>query len=404
MATASHSPTPEELMAYLDGEAPADEAARVRAHMADCIECRRLADDLGRVTRETAQWQVGPAPATLRAPAAVIPPVVRRFAVWRSRAFQLAAAAAVFLAVALVPPLVKFRQSPASEAASFPTVPGDSSVRGVLDGRARDQGGAGAAIGGRPREAGQAGKMRTYVPAKTVAESMNQVVSAPVQHVIRTATLTIVAANFDAARPAIERLVAGASGFIEQMSADVAAGAARSLHGTLRVPADRLNDTVEALRKLGQVTQDAVGSDDVTDQVVDLDARLASGRATERRLADLLKNRTGKLSDVLEVEREMTRVRLEIEQLDAQRTNIGKRVTYATVTLTIVEERKAGLDAGPLSLASRLRVATADGLQTAVESIVGTVLFLLRIGPTLSVWLLVAAAAWLVRRRWASAA
>jgi hypothetical protein len=384
-------------MAYLDGEAPVDEAARVRAHMADCIECRRLADDLGSVSREAARWQVDSAPATLRAPAAVIPPVVRRFATWRSR-FPLAAAAALFLAVTvLVVPLVKFRQSPAAEAASFPSPPD-------LDATTAVSRPGSAVMGGRSRGQGQAGKPQTFVAARTAGASMNQVASAPGQHIIRTATLTIVAANFDAARPEIERLVAGAGGFIEQMSADVAPGAARSLRGTLRVPADRLNDTVEALRKLGQVTQDAVGSDDVTDQVVDLDARLASGRATERRLADLLKNRTGKLSDVLEVEREMTRVRLEIEQLDAQRTNIGKRVTYATVTLTIAEERKAGLDAGPLSLASRLRVATADGLETALESVVGTMLFLLRIGPTLSVWLLVAAAVWLVRRARASAA
>jgi hypothetical protein len=100
----------------------------------------------------------------------------------------------------------------------------------------------------------------------------------------------------------------------------------------------------------------------------------------------------------------MTRVRLEIERLDAQRTNIGKRVTYAAVTIEVMEERKAGLDSGPLSLASRIRIASADGLESALESIVGTVLFLLRIGPTLMVWGLVVVAAWLVRRARASAA
>ena len=64
---------------------------------------------------------------------------------------------------------------------------------------------------------------------------------------------------------------------------------------------------------------------------MDLDARLASARATEKRLTELLANRTGRLSDVLDVERELARVRLDIERLDAEKTNIGRRVTYATI-------------------------------------------------------------------------
>ena len=71
---------------------------------------------------------------------------------------------------------------------------------------------------------------------------------------------------------------------------------------------------------------------------------------------------------MLEVERELTRVRLDIERLDAEKTNIGRRVTYATIDVTISEERKAGLD-GPLSLATRIRIAAADGLESALESV-----------------------------------
>ena len=136
------------------------------------------------------------------------------------------------------------------------------------------------------------------------------------------------------------------------------------LRGTLRVPGDRLADALARLRQLGQVVEDTQGSQDVTDQIVDLDARLASARATEQRLTELLQNRTGKLSDVLEVERELTRVRLDIERLDAEKTNVGRRVSYATIDVTIREERKAGLDAGPLSLTTRIRIAAADGARS----------------------------------------
>jgi hypothetical protein len=167
----------------------------------------------------------------------------------------------------------------------------------------------------------------------------------------------------------------------------------------LRVPGERLADALARLRQLGQVVEDTQGSEDVTDQIVDLGARLASAHATEQRLTELLRHRTGKLSDVLEVERELARVRLDIERLDAEKTNVGRRVSYAAIGVTITEERKAGLDPGPLSLATRIRIAAADGLESALETIALTVLFLLRAGPSLVLWGAAGVSIWLVLRR-----
>jgi hypothetical protein len=188
-------------------------------------------------------------------------------------------------------------------------------------------------------------------------------------------------------------------GFLDQITVKGAPGAARTLNGSLRVPAARLGDALTRLRQLGQVTEDSQGSQDVTDQLVDLDTRLANARATEQRLNEILKNRTGKLSDVLQVEQQISRVRLEIEQMDAQRVNTGRQVTYATIALEINEIRKAGLETGPLSLTTRLRVAAADGLESALESVVSAVLFALRAGPSAALWVGAAAGVWFVTRR-----
>lgn len=174
---------------------------------------------------------------------------------------------------------------------------------------------------------------------------------------------------------------------------------ARELRGTVRVPGDHMAAALTRLRQIGQAVEDTQGSQDVTDHIVDLDARLASARATEQRLKELLQTRTGKLSDVLEVERELTRVRLDIERLDAEKTNAGRRVSYATIDVTIREERKAGLEAGPLPISTRLRIAAADGLAAAIESLAVTTLFLLRAGPTLLLWGVAAAAGWLLLRQ-----
>jgi hypothetical protein len=230
-----------------------------------------------------------------------------------------------------------------------------------------------------------------------VTETSN-VAASRTPSVIHTATLQIVARDFGGVRSAVEGVVTQAAGFIDQMTITGDTSTARMLRGTLRVPGDRLAAALAQLRQLGQVTEDTQGSQDVTDQIVDLDARLSSARATEQRLTELLRNRTAKLSDVLEVERELARVRLDIERLDAEKANVGRRVSYATIAVTITEERKAGLDGGPLSLATRMRVAAADGLETAIESVTLAALFVLRAGPSLLFWGALAGVIWLTGR------
>ncbi len=106
---------------------------------------------------------------------------------------------------------------------------------------------------------------------------------------------------------------------------------------------------------------------------------------------------------VLEAEREIARVREEIERLDAQRTNLDRRVTYATVTLDVVEEPKAAMDMGPLPVPARLRNAFVDGIRFAVENLLGLSLTLLNVAPTAIVWigLLFFPARFIIRRTWA---
>jgi hypothetical protein len=216
--------------------------------------------------------------------------------------------------------------------------------------------------------------------------------------VIRTASLQIVAKDFTNVRSAVEAIVSGHAGFIDHMTVTGDTSSARTLRGTLRVPADRMAAVLTQLRAMGQVVEDTQGSHDVTDQIVDLDARITSARATEVRLVQLIRERTGKLSDVLEVERELTRVRLDIERLMAEKTNLDRRVSYTTIDVTITEERKASID-GPLSLATRIRIAAADGVEAAFETVAAMILLILRAGPTLILWAIVVATGWLLVRR-----
>jgi hypothetical protein len=154
------------------------------------------------------------------------------------------------------------------------------------------------------------------------------------------------------------------------------------------------------LRTLGRVQEESLGSDDVTESFRDLGLRTANARREEQRLVELLTRRTGDLSDVLAVERELARVRLDIERMEAETRATRQRVDFARVTLTVQEQYRADLAIGRLPLNLRFKNAIVDGLRGAMESLLATALFVLQVAPVIIVWglLLFFPARWAWRR------
>jgi len=359
-------------MEYVDGEGTPAARAGIEAHLAACPTCQAVAAGQRTLSRDLAGWRITPAPGSLKAPntaAAVVRPW------WRPTPYVMAglSVAAVILIIASYQAR---RTTPRSVNAASRTM-NESIVQ--------------------PAKVTANGGLPVVEQVAPVPEGQNKASHGPA--VIRTATLQIIAKDFSQVRSAVELILDSTGGFADQLGLSADPGSARVLRGTLRVPGTRLTDVLARLRALGQVAQDQQNAQDVADQLVDLDARLRNARATEQRLTDLLKNRTGKLTDVLEVEQELTRVRLDIERLDAEKTNMNRRVAYATIDLTISEERKAGLDPGPLPLLTQLRIAAADGLQTVVDTTVGIALFTLRAGPSLLLWAMAGVTIWTIYKR-----
>jgi len=205
--------------------------------------------------------------------------------------------------------------------------------------------------------------------------------------IIRHATLAVLTKEFDAARASLENLVKAHNGYFGQLDVAEPAGAGRALTATVRVPAAQLDATLVELRKLGHVQQENQTADDITGQYVDLTARLSNARETEKRLVEILRERTGKVGDVLQVEREIARTRQEIEQMDAERKTLENQVQYAAVDLSITEEYKTPLEpAAAPSLGTRINNAAVGGVREAAETIIGWVLWLLGAGPSLLLW------------------
>ncbi len=117
--------------------------------------------------------------------------------------------------------------------------------------------------------------------------------------IIRTAQLSVITKEFDKARANLETILKRHRGYVGELKAGGSTGSGRTLTATLRVPADQLDATLTEVKALGRVESESQSGQDVTSQYVDLEARLTNARNTEQRLTDLLRNRTGKLSDIL---------------------------------------------------------------------------------------------------------
>lgn len=155
---------------------------------------------------------------------------------------------------------------------------------------------------------------------------------------------------------------------------------------TLRIPATSLTSVLDALRLEGELLHESLGGQDVTDQYVDLSARLRSQQTLETRLLDIL-DKVQSVEEALKVETELTRVRTEIERLDAQRRTMEDRVALATVDLVVSSPvRHNALPAETVT--SKLDRALDDakaifvGVVTGLIRVLGGVLpFLLLFGP-----------------------
>ena len=399
MTAAEHPIQPEELMAWLDGEIAPEERPRIERHVAACDACQALAADLRGVSHDLTRWAVDQAPRTLTArrdsPATAPEPAAVGAAVagtsppaWQlrsNRPWLAAAAALVIVAIGSGLLISRARQNADAKrlhaAAEISASPGEAAARPGRDGQTPAQ--SGRTVGG-------------SAPAAPVAIQPSIPPAGPM--IARTATLRIISRDFDTVRPRLDRMLSDVNGFAARIDTAGARGEPRALSAVLHVPVDRLAHALTAIKALGQVISESQTGDDVTEHAVDLDARLLNSRNTEKRLLDVMQRSTGKVGDILEAEREIARVRGEIESMDAQRRNLAQRVTYATVSLDVREEQKASLDLGPSSVSTQLRNAIVDGFGAASSSMVAATLFVARTAPVLLLWGLVLA--WPVRLLW----
>jgi hypothetical protein len=409
MSRLDHSTEQEEIMAYLDGELPAGEAAQAAAHLKECRPCQQFAAELRTISQNMMDWEVAPFERELDGRVLTAlqeresveeDRADRRRSVWRNawdiprwRRWNWATAAAGIAILLVGGELLRVRYA-APETLSKPLIvaeqnqdrmaissrapaqtPTQEEVRRRQEAQfasslAIDKGDAAGVVGGVPG----------YVPSAPGASPANQTMIA------HTADLTITTQNFQAGRARVEEILRQQGGYVGEMNISSPADAEPKLTAVLRVPADRLLVTIAELKKLGHVQSESQAGEEVISQYVDLQARLTNARNTEQRLTELLRTRTGKLEEVVAVEEKLSQVREEIERMEAENKALTKRVDFATLNLSLSEEHRAQMQMVPRSVGTQFRNAAVEGYRSVVDSIVSLLLFLMSWGPTLLLW------------------
>jgi len=186
--------------------------------------------------------------------------------------------------------------------------------------------------------------------------------------IIRTGSAVIEVDSLEPAIAAVHRLATSLGGIVGNTSLNSGDYQVRSATIELRIPSARFNEALEGLQPLGKVESVHSNAQDVSEEFVDVSARVANAKRLEERLIALLANRTGKLEEVLAVERELARIREEIERYEGRIRFLQTRVATSTLTVTVHE-------AEPLVRSSPGRNVIAESFKQAWRNFVSFVAF-----------------------------
>lgn len=265
-----------------------------------------------------------------------------------------------------------------------------------------------SAAGGEMSPAENAAETKSVAPGSPVNDSASDAVTATAQlvkaaaavprKIIYNATVDLVSDNFSSAQQSLLRLVKTHRGYISETNVSGTTGAPRQGSWKVRIPAVQFEAFMTAVSKLGELQTTHTDSQDVTEEFYDLQARISNKQVEEKRLVEHLKKSTGKLSEILQVEKELSRVRGEIEQMQGRLRLLANLTSLTTVTVSI-REVKDYVPPKPATFGTQIARTFQESLGQLGNFGQGIVLLIVALAPWLLVLLAIAVPVWGMARR-----
>ena len=181
------------------------------------------------------------------------------------------------------------------------------------------------------------------------------------RRIIYEAEINLVVKNMAETETQISKLLKQFDGYVGESNVDRRQGEHLTGHWKVRVPATQFDSFLEGVSKLGVAESRKQTAQDVTAEFVDLEAQIVNKKRLEERIVALLKDTSGKIKDVIEVEHELARVRGEIEQMEGRLRYLANRTDLTTISIFAREEENYVPPAAP-TFANRITQAWDSSL------------------------------------------
>ncbi len=249
------------------------------------------------------------------------------------------------------------------------------------------------------------GMMAKGAPAPAAAdrpESAAPIPPAVDRKIVYNARVEMNVIDLTASEKALKELVAQTKGYISETDVSGNTGSKRRGTWKARIPVEGFSDFLSAVIKLGELQTNHTDSQDVTAEYYDVDARIKNKLQEEVRLKKILDEAAGKLKDILEVEKEITRVRGEVEQMQGRLRVLASLSSLSTVTITMAEVETFKPVERP-TFAQLIARTFRESTERLTMYLGNIVLAIVDFIPWLTLWVPALAALWVairVVRRW----
>ena len=203
--------------------------------------------------------------------------------------------------------------------------------------------------------------------------------------IIRNADITIEVASTNDAQHRVTSIAEAHGGFVvtaeaKQRESNDPSRRILDFKLVVRVPSDQFGVTLDEIKSLASSTpEEHVGSEDVTEEFIDLEARIKTQKALELQFLEIMRQ-ANKVADALEVQRQIAEVRTEIEKLEGRKRFVENRSSLSTITVNVQTPKPVIVVTGT-GFGQSLREAVSDSIGLASDMVLFFARFLILMVP-----------------------
>ena len=177
------------------------------------------------------------------------------------------------------------------------------------------------------------------MPSKDNASKATSDTIPKIRKIIYKANMQLVVDDFKVFEKELSKKVNALSGYVSTYSSNSNSGEWRSGTWQIRIPVKHFQTFMDNMEELGVAEAKNISSQDVSEEFVDLTARLKNKQVLIKRLWKIIENKTGRTEDLLKVERELARVQGEAERIEGRLRYLSQKAEMTTISLSAREEK-----------------------------------------------------------------